>query len=246
MFYPAKAEELERSVDSFLAKAKKQGDAKAIIVPHAGYMYSGQVAASGFREIRKTIRKVFIIAANHNPNALFEGASVPPYTHYTTPLGEVLVSALADELRGKDPFVSVPEAHMSHVVEVELPFLQRMLKEFEIIPMITSNADAEKIAAAIKEYIDDDSLIIVSADQSHYHPYGKAVKIDKQNIKCILDFNMDFPDCEIDGEDAVSVLLLLAKELGWSPQLLEYKNSGDVTGDKSAVVGYASIGFYQS
>jgi len=217
-----------------------------LIVPHAGYVYSGQVAAYGFKQVRDA-KNIFILAANHNPYAIYNGASVPDFEFYKTPLGDVKVSNIVKKLLKRKMFLSLLEAHMSHVVEVELPFLQKRLNNFEIIPIITSlHPDETKpIAKELEKYVDDKALIIVSADQSHYHSYEEAKRIDKQNIECILDFNLGFPECEIDGEDAVSILLHLAKKFKWKPKLLEYKNSGDVTGDTSSVVGYASIGFYQ-
>lgn len=242
MFYPGNKNELEKTIDEFLANAKKQCDAKAIIVPHAGYIYSGQVAAHGFKQLAKA-KNAFILAANHT-HAAYQGASVPGYTYYRTPLGNIMVSGIAKELIDKG-FLSIDDAHSSHVEEVELPFLQ-MIGTHEITPIMTCGLDkseAIEIAEMIDEYLDE-SVIVVSMDLSHFHPYEEAVKLDKQSIDAILDFDTNkIYKCEVDGPELPAILIRLAKKHGWSAKLIDYKNSGDTAHDKTSVVGYAAVAF---
>lgn len=239
MFYPGNKNELEKTVDGFLNKAKKQCNAKAIIVPHAGYVYSGQVAAHGFKQLIKA-KNAFILAANHT-HAAYHGASVPGYTHYKTPFGTVKVSGLAKKLG----IQSINEAHDSHVEEVEIPFLQKLGIE-EITPIMTCGLDQQEaivLANLIDKYLDK-SIIVVSMDLSHFHQYEEAAKLDKKSIGAILEYDIDtIYKCEVDGPELPAVLISLAKKHGWAARLIDYKNSGDTAHDKSSVVGYASIAF---
>ncbi len=242
-FYPGNRNELENMIVGFLNNAKKQCDAKAIIVPHAGYVYSGQVAAHGFRQLAKA-KNAFILAANHT-HAAYQGASVPGYTHYKTPLGNIKVSGITKKLIDKGLF-SVDEAHSSHVEEVELPFIQRLNIANEITPIMTCGLEKEEaiaLANLIDKYLDD-SIIVVSMDLSHFHPYEEAIKLDRQSINAILDSDTNkIYRCEVDGPELPAILIHLAKKHGWTAKLLDYKNSGDTAGSRNSVVGYAAIAF---
>jgi hypothetical protein len=253
-FYPAQQGTLQIMVDSFLnnAEDKRIGDVKALIVPHAGYIYSAGVAGEGFKQLeskKDKIKKVFIIGNNHVNGAWFDGISVTNYTHFGTPLGKVKVSPIATELLGKKPFTYNALSENSHIIEVELPFLQRMLGEdFEIIPLVVGSANQDVINDAAKEinnYIDDSSIIVISSDLSHYHPYADAVQLD---TSCIAQIeNQSFSgasSCEACGIDAILILLRISEMRGWKAKIVDYKNSGDTAGDKSAVVGYSAIAFY--
>jgi hypothetical protein len=253
-FYPSGKGNLEMMVDSFLktAEDKKLGTIKALLVPHAGYIYSGQVAAQGFKQLetqKLRIKKVFIVANNHASGAYYSGVSIPNFTHYETPLGKVQVSKIAKELSTKQPFTFNPTAHTAHVEEVEIPFLQRELgSDFEIIPMVIGSANQDTIndaAKAINDYIDDETLIVISSDLSHYYHYDDAVKLD---TSCIAQIeNQSFAgtsNCEACGRDAILIALRISEMNGWKAKIIDYKNSGDTAGDKSAVVGYSAIAFY--
>jgi AmmeMemoRadiSam system protein B len=248
-FYPDNKKELDKMIDDFLNKAKKLklGKVRAIIVPHAGYVYSGQVAAHGYKQIDETYKKVFIIATNHSQYAIFSGASVPKFDYYETPLGKVKVSPAVKDLLKHDLFTSDEYAHLTHVEEVQLPFLQKILKDFEIIPIVLSNLveeECKQLAEIIEKYLDD-ALVVISSDLSHYHPYEQAVKLDKNCISAIEKQDVEkTKTSEACGLDAILTLLYIAKTKKWKSKIIEYKNSGDVTGDKSGVVGYASIAFY--
>ncbi len=239
MFYPSSRNELEKIVEGFLSKAKKQCNAKAVIVPHAGYVYSGQVAASGLKQLIKA-KNAFILAANHT-HAAYHGASVPSYTHYKTPLGRIKVSALPRKLG----ILSINEAHASHVEEVEIPFLQKLGIE-EITPIMTCGMDRQEaidLANLIGNLLEE-SVIIVSMDFSHFHQYEEANKLDRKSINAILNFDVDsIFKSEVDGPELPAILISLAKKHGWAARLIDYKNSGDTAGNKNSVVGYAAIAF---
>ena len=249
-WYPGNKEVLKSEINKYYENSEKLNidNIKALIVPHAGYAYSGQVAANGFNQLNKDYKKVFIIATNHAPDAHINGISVPDATHYKTPLGEVKVSEITSGLLKEKLFVNVPEAHTTHVVEIELPFLQQKLKDFEIIPLITGALSLEQIKQAadiLSKYIDEDTLIVISSDLSHYHPYEDAVKLDTECIKNIESLNFEeSAKCEACSIYAILILMDIARRNEWKAKIINYKNSGDVSGDKSRVVGYSSIVFY--
>jgi len=227
-------------------KVKKldlNGTIKAIIVPHAGYSYSGQVAAVSFRQLDNAYKTVFVLGPSHRYP--LEGVSTLNVTHFKTPLGEVKLSKTTFDLL-KEPLIkNVPEAHANeHSIEIELPFLQEQLPNFELVPILVGNSDPEKFKDVLLKYLSDKDLIVISADLSHYHPYDDAKKLDAFTIESIL--NLDSSSifkAEIDAPWAVATLLEIAKEKNWKPMLLYYANSGDVTGDKTSVVGYSAIIF---
>lgn len=242
-FYPRF--NLGKKVDSFLEDATTR-NTRALIVPHAGYSYSGEVAGKGFSRINDDYDKIIIIGTNHNREASFEGISITNRSHYETPMGKVKVSHTAKKLRDKKLFTHERPAHESHIIEVELPFLQERLEKFEIIPMVTSRLSEKEIenaAETIGEYIDEDTLIVVSSDLSHYHGYDEAVNTDRACIDSIL--NQSSIECEACGIYAIKILNRISKEKGWTPELIDYRNSGDVTGNKDRVVGYSSITYYK-
>jgi AmmeMemoRadiSam system protein B/AmmeMemoRadiSam system protein A len=250
-WYPGSKSSLSNNIDDYFDNVKKQdiGNINALIVPHAGYTYSGQVAAHGFYQLQDKYNKVFIIGSNHNANAPYFTFSVPNYTHYKTPLGEVRVSEITRDLLKNDLFENVKEAHETHIVEIELPFLQKKLSDFEIIPIVTGNTnfnDLKKACELISKYIDEQTLIVISSDLSHYHTYDQAVSLDTECIKNIENQDIDnVKNCEACGLSAILILLEISKSKNWKAKIIEYKNSGDVSGDKSRVVGYSSIVFYE-
>ncbi|MBW2972373.1 AmmeMemoRadiSam system protein B, partial [Candidatus Woesearchaeota archaeon] len=216
MFYPAEQGNLRIMVDSYLKQADdlQLGDIKAIVVPHAGYIYSGQVAAHGFKQLESrkgTINKVFLLGSNHAQGAFFQGISVANYTHYRTPLGKVKVAALSADMRNEDPFTLNEKAHTAHILEVELPFLQRLLgDDFEIVPMVWGGGNQDTVndaAKVINDNLDASSVLVVSTDLSHYHPYDTAVQLD---TSCIAQVeNQSFAgvsQCEACGSDALLIL----------------------------------------
>ena len=261
MFYPADKTELTGKVDDFLANVKRydiKGRVLAIIVPHAGYEYSGQVAAYSFKQLEwADFKKIIIISPSHYVG--FDGMSVYNKGAFETPIGLVRIDEeLANRIISKNKrFIFYPEAHLKeHAIEVELPFLQRVYKDkdFKIVPitMGTPSADdAEILSSALYDVIDEDTLLVVSADLSHYYPYDKAVELDTSGISAIekldagwLIQQINSKDTEIDAPVAVLGGIMFANRHDAKAVLLKYANSGDVTGDKSRVVGYSSILIY--
>jgi hypothetical protein len=241
-----------KQLDSFFSKAEVEdiSGVRAIVVPHAGYVYSGPVAAYGFKLLQnKSFWKVIILAPSHQYP--LSGAAVSNHTHYRTPLGEVAVSPLAAKLRRESDLVAELDAAQAkeHSAEIEVPFLQYVLRsDFEIVPVIVgkmNSSELDEFADLLIENLDDKTLIVASTDLSHYHPYDVAVALDRPCVDAIVagDFQKA-SRCEMCGIYPVLTVMRIAQKLNWSAKLLKYANSGDVTGDRSAVVGYASIAFY--
>jgi len=260
IFYPEGEFELSAKVGKYLDNVRYQrvkGDLIALIVPHAGHEYSGQVAAYAYKELEgKKFKRVILIGASHFER--FDGISVAEYDYYETPLGRVKVDReFAAELVDSSPRISfLPEAHKrEHSLEVQLPFLKKMLgNDFQVVPVIFGNsslANCQALAMALGPKIDDGTLIVCSTDWSHYHDYATAVELDKTAISSVVKGDtaafinlLQNGEGEACGVPAIITTLILAPNLGANKAtLLQYANSGDVTGDKSRVVGYAAIAF---
>jgi AmmeMemoRadiSam system protein B/AmmeMemoRadiSam system protein A len=262
-FYPSDPVLLKGQIKDFLSNVKKEridGRIVALISPHAGYMYSGQVAAFGYKLLEGSgFSRVIVIAPSHR--AYFKGASVYNKKGYRTPLGVVPVDEdLSNEIIAKDSMIGYhPQAHISeHSLEVQVPFLQVVLKEFRLIPIVMGSQDFNTCnllsEAVVKTIKDEKVLIIASTDLSHFHHYDKAVDLDKIVLKHIETFDpegfsqaLDKGRCEACGGGPVITAMLIARKLGANKaRVLKYANSGDVTGDKSRVVGYASAVLYKN
>lgn len=260
-FYTSDPKALGLQIHDFIRNVPTKtvpGQVVALISPHAGYVYSGQVAAYAYRLIQgMTFDTVIVIAPSHR--ASFPGASIYSKGAYQIPLGLIPVDTeLAQQLIEEDPAISyVREAHtQEHSLEVQLPFLKVVLGEFKLLPIVMGYCDfatCEAISEAIYRKLKDKPILIVaSSDLSHFHPYNKAVDLDNIVINHIKHFDPDrlYNDiasgtCEACGATPMITTMLLAKKLGAThSELLCYANSGDVTGDKSGVVGYMSAVFY--
>ncbi|MGB9695912.1 MAG: AmmeMemoRadiSam system protein B [Ignavibacteria bacterium] len=244
-WYPKDKLELTETIDRFLRNVPKEPFfTKAIIVPHAGYMFSGQTAAYSFRQLDRETKEVIILGAAHRYYLI--GASFTDYDYYETPLGLVKVTNKSKTILKENVITSIEEAdYQEHSIELEIPFLQRVLNEFSIIPIIVGKVSPEKFSDFLEKYHTDEGVIVVSVDLSHFHPYEEAKRLDEYSINCILNLDYKGIDkAEIDSPFAVESLLMLAKKQGWKTKLLNYRNSGDVISDKSSVVGYAAIAFY--
>ena len=245
-FYPNGHEELRKTVRTLLRDAAGvdiKETIRGLVSPHAGYLYSGIVAAAGYRQIAPSTRTVILIGPSHR--FPLKGPSIPSVTAYQTPMGDVWLAQLAFKLRKLPIFESVPEAHkMEHSLEVQLPFLQMMLEDFEIVPILINSGDLKALASALAPHIDNNTLIVASTDLSHYYPYERAVSMDRICTSAIT--NAEFfrmPLCEACGKQAVMTLMHIAEIKNWDAKLIDYKNSGDTAGGKDNVVGYASIAF---
>lgn len=239
IFYPLKENDLKSEIVKLLTDAEKPalpGRIKAIIAPHAGYRFSGPVAASAFKILEKVpFKKVVLLGPSHQ--VFFEGASIAT-EEFITPLGVVRCGDVKDWL--KKPIIDFPSAHLAeHSLEVLLPFLQGMLGDFEMFAIVMGEVDEEDLAKTIIGHLDADTLLVISSDLSHYLPYNEAQKKDKESLNRIMNGEPDGIDAC--GAAPIRVLMRVAKALDWKPMLLDCRNSGDVSGDKSKVVGYAAM-----
>jgi len=263
-FYPADAGELRRMVQGFLAAARTQpaqGRLIALVSPHAGYVYSGQVAAHSYRHVTdRPVDTVILIGPSHY--AAFRGASVYAEGAWRTPLGDVkinerLARSLLDE-RSEVTFNREAYAQ-EHSLEVQLPFLQQTLKEFTIVPILIGNptqASFRRLVDRLTETLrkNDRTIMIASTDLSHYHDYGTAKTKDQKVINAISRMSVeDLQELLAAGEGEacggypVLLTMMVGRNLGATNGVLySAANSGDVTGDRSRVVGYAAMGLYRS
>ncbi len=271
LFYPDRPEELARAIDALVAAANPApvgGAIKGLVCPHAGYQYSGLTAAFAYKLLAgRDIRTVILLAPSHH--AHFRGAAVCGADVYRTPLGDVPVARMAAGLARVPPFVPEPRVPLrrpewwaqashpappagddtpetwEHAGEVQVPFLQKVLGDFELVPVVFGEADPEQAARGIAGLLDERTLVIASTDLSHYHPYDQARALDGRCVKAICDLDTEaIKDQQACGLLPVRTLMHLAKLKGWRARLLDQRNSGDVTGDRSqGVVGYAAIAF---
>ncbi len=220
-----------------------------MVCPHAGYEFSAKVAASGYKQLTgRDFSTVILLGPSHL--TAFEGAFVSTADAYQTPLGMVPLSPEAAKLAKLPPLVTRRRGEDSpekreYSLEVQLPFLQRTLHDFSIVPIIFGDVDARKVADRLIPLLDARVLIVASSDLSHFHPYEEAVAQDTATVKAICGLDPS----RVTAEDAcgyqpVLTLIDIARRKGWKAQKLDYRNSGDTTGDKSRVVGYAAIAFY--
>lgn len=266
-FYPEEKEELERMIKSFLKKAnppKIEGKIFGLLVPHAGYVFSGQVAAYAYKTVEeREFEKIILIGDSHYER--FDGVSLWEKGKWETPLGEVKVSEeLAKKtLQFSKRFFIRDSAHLfEHSLEVQIPFLQVIFPNFEILPIIFGSEDEDwkELASFLSQVVETEkTLILVSSDLSHYPPYEVAKKVDLLTINSILscapevfqkkikELEREYP--EIDtfacAQDSIKTILQIAKNLGAKATLLCYQNSGDSPfGDHFRVVGYGAIAFH--
>jgi AmmeMemoRadiSam system protein B len=250
-FYPADPEALEAIVNGYLDEVSEQQSKttpKALIVPHAGYIYSGPVAATAYatlREERRAIERVVLLGPSHR--FPLTGLAASEADAFLTPLGAVPVDRKAVEsILGLAQVRLLENAHaLEHSLEVQLPFLQRVLGDFSLVPLAVGDASAEEVAEVMDVlWGGRETLIVVSSDLSHYHDYDTAKKLDAATTRAI-------EECEPDGlvpESAcgrvpVRGLLLAARRRQLRCQTLDLRNSGDTSGPRSQVVGYGAYVF---
>ena len=254
MFYPGSPAALAESIRACLADAAtrppREGPIpKAVIVPHAGYVYSGPIAAAAYSRLavgRRTIRRVVLLGPTHRVPV--RGLALPTARAFVTPLGVVEIDRKAAALALTLPQVQESDAAhaLEHSLEVQLPFLQAVLDEFRIVPFAVGDATADEVADVIDRlWGGPETLIVVSSDLSHYHRYAEARAIDRGTADAILALGPAIDHEQACGATPVNGLLLCARRRGLAPELLDLRNSGDTAGDKSRVVGYASFAFAQ-
>jgi AmmeMemoRadiSam system protein B/AmmeMemoRadiSam system protein A len=265
-FYPSNPQELRKMVEGFFKDAKKVPDCNplALVVPHAGYVFSGEVAASGYQQLdpEKTYKHIFIIGPNHR--VYFDGINIYTRGDFENPLGIIPVDPLAVELATANNNISTDPSiqKQEHCIEVQLPFLQvRLKKPFSIVPILIggeSQETARQLAKILEPYFNSDNLFIFSSDFSHYPPYSVAVKADRQTAEAIVSNRANKFLKAIDDNTAEFGQQLSTSICGWMPVLsmlmitekkqnieflkIKYQNSGDTSyGDREKVVGYWAI-----
>jgi AmmeMemoRadiSam system protein B len=251
LFYPETAEELGKTLDALLEGAEPAAAVpKALIVPHAGYVYSGAVAARAFRRLRSAahmLRRVVLLGPSHRE--WLRGLALPRSRAFATPLGLVRIDAAAAARAAHLPSVlvsDVPHAR-EHSLEVQLPFLQRLLPEAEIVPIVVGDAAPAEVEAVIEAlWGGPETLIVVSSDLSHYHPYDEARALDAGTAAAIVAGRAGLTGEEACGCNAVNGLLRVVRRRGLRAELLDLRNSGDTAGDRDRVVGYGAFGFYDA
>ncbi len=250
MFYPDDPVELKRTVAGLLAKAGAAAPSrppKAVIVPHAGYIYSGPVAASAYAQVatlRGRVRRVVLLGPTHR--VYVRGLALPEADRFATPLGEVpldregmrAVAALPQVVR------SAAAHRMEHSLEVQLPFLQQVLGDFLLLPLAVGDATAAEVAEVLEQvWGGDETLVVISSDLSHFLPDAVARKVDGGTVDAILALDSHLSHEQACGATPVNGLLLAARRHGLHPLVLDVRNSSDTAGDPERVVGYAAFAF---
>lgn len=251
-FYPGDRAELSAIVSELIAGVSVNTlprVPKAYIVPHAGYVYSGPTAAVVYAMAarqRTPVRRVVVIGPSHR--AYLEGAAVPTVRAFATPLGEIPID---QEL--KSAVLNVPGViesdhphRLEHSLEVQLPFLQLVFRDFTLVPIVVGNASAQQVGAMLGAvWGGTDTLVLASSDLSHYHPYRAAQRIDAQTSSAILNRRTNLTGEQACGAVAINGLLHCARERDLQVTELARCNSGDTAGDKDRVVGYGAYAAYE-
>lgn len=252
MFYPESAPLLAGTLADMLEQAAASPPLrpKAIIAPHAGYIYSGPIAASVYAPLaalRGTVRRVILLGPTHR--VAIDGLAVPTCSKFATPLGEVAVDRESIACIADLPqVVTSDEAHaLEHSLEVQIPFLQTVLGEFVLLPLAVGRASVEDVAEVLERvWGGDETLIVVSSDLSHYLSYDMACCSDSRAARQILDLDPTLNHQQACGATPVNGLLLAARLHQLHGKLLDLRNSGDTAGDKARVVGYGAFAFMES
>lgn len=259
VFYPGDAGTLAHDVDTRLAgSATARGEfsatvdlpkPKALIVPHAGYIYSGPIAASAYALLvphAATITRVVLLGPCHR--VAVPGLAVSHAAAFATPLGSVPLDQAALAAALELPHVLYDDtAHaQEHALEVQLPFLQRVLPNFSLVPFAVGHVSADAVAAVLERlWGGPETLIVISSDLSHYHPYAVAQQCDRRTADDILHLRQLLDHDQACGATPINGLIEVAQRRGLKPMLLDLRNSGDTAGDRSRVVGYASFAFWE-
>ncbi|MDJ0654995.1 MAG: AmmeMemoRadiSam system protein B [Xanthomonadales bacterium] len=250
LFYPDRPADLAASVDRYLEQAgESSGDPRplALIVPHAGYIYSGPTAGRAYGLLRPyagDIRKVVLIGPSHRVG--FRGIAVPSVDLFDTPLGPVALDRpTIDRLLALPHVRTLDQAHaQEHALEVQLPFLLRTLDEFTLVPLVAGDADADQVATVLDQAMEPGSLLLVSSDLSHFHDYDTANRLDRQTADLICARQGGLAGEQACGCRGINGMLQLAREDDWRVDLVDLCNSGDTAGDRQRVVGYGAFAVY--
>ena len=250
MFYPDNPTVLKQTLADLLSHpqaARLSRPPKALIVPHAGYIYSGPVAASAYAQLgslRGRIRRVVLLGPTHR--VYVRGLALPEADRFATPLGEVpLDSEGMQRLAGLPQVTRSAAAHeMEHSLEVQLPFLQQVLGDFQLLPLAVGEATANEVAEVLEQlWGGEETLIVISSDLSHFLPDSLARKVDGQTVDAILALNAHLNHEQACGATPINGLMLAAQRHGLHPIKLDVRNSSETAGDPERVVGYAAFAF---
>ena len=249
-FYPADPHQLQDMLSGFLGAVAPVAESapKALIVPHAGYIYSGPIAASVYARLapaRATIRRVVLVGPSHR--VPFQGLAASPAEKFASPLGSVPVDQEGIRALLDLPYFGyLEEAHrLEHSLEVHLPFLQSLIEDFSLIPIVVGDATPEQVATVLEcLWGGPETLIVISSDLSHYHDYATARRMDSATSDAILALRPeDIGYQDACGRIPVGGLLLAARKQGLHGECVDLRNSGDTAGSRDRVVGYGGYVF---
>lgn len=255
-FYPENAQILNRDLDLLLAHAPPRMPAalgplpKALIVPHAGYIYSGPIAAQAYLRLasgRGKITRVVLLGPAHR--VAVRGLALPQAHAFATPLGLVRIDqdACRRLLQLQQVVLSAATHAQEHSLEVQLPFLQKVLGDFELVPLVVGDATDTEVAQVLETlWGGPETLIVISSDLSHFLPYSQAQRMDQHTSHMILKLQTGISHEQACGGTPVNGLLLAAKQHGLQAELLDMRNSGDTAGRPDKVVGYAAFAFVET
>lgn len=250
MFYPDAPNVLRKTINDYLDQAAPPvlSKVRAVIAPHAGYVYSGPVAAFAYKALLNRAtppKRVYVMGPSHR--VWFTGVALADYSAFDTPLGAhpldaEKIHALIDS---GAPFTAHNVAHgQEHSLEVQFPFLRVTFPDTPAVPLLFGDVDPLVVGQELSEFLEPDDVIIVSSDLSHYHDNQTAHALDRQFLDAVLGGERrEVARGEACGQAPALALMLLADKYGWQPHLLDYRTSGDVTGDTRRVVGYAAVGY---
>ncbi len=250
-FYPGDPDVLRQKIREYVDQAtlpQDLGIVKAIIAPHAGYIYSGPTAGYAFKALAALPEKrwtVFLLGPAHR--AFVTGVALGNYSAFCTPLGNapIAVDRVAEMLTRSSLYTRASQAHAAeHCLEVQVPFLQAALSDFWLAPMLFGQVDPREVAEELADHIGEDDMIVVSSDLSHFYSYDRARQLELGLLEALRNGDeREVLRGEACGSAPMVTLMDIARRKGWKPHLLDYCNSGDTAGDKFRVVGYASVAY---
>ncbi len=250
-FYPSDPQNLRSEIQRYLENAENRvtdhSPVRAVIVPHAGYIFSGPVAAYAYKLLQRepTPKRIILMGPSHR--AWFQGIAAADVDAFRTPLGNQPVDRdyIVDLVRNYPQFSASNGPHeMEHCLEVQVPFIQMIYPGVPLVPLLFGHLDPLEIGEVLLAVIAPGDIIIVSSDLSHYHPNTTAHALDGQFINAVLEGQVTgVAQGEACGQVPTMSLMTIAAARGWKPHLLDYRTSGDIMGDRSQVVGYAAIAY---
>ena len=248
-FYPANKTALKDAITHLLADASDHNlQSRILVVPHAGYIYSGEIAASAYKLLEQyphKIERVVLLGPSHRTP--FYGLALPDSKVFHTPLGSIDIdSETAEELLSLSQVQVLEAAHeLEHSLEVQLPFLQMCLTDFKLLPLVVGDADTMAVSEVLEAiWGGPETLIIISTDLSHFHTYQDAQAIDNNTVNSIMNMENSLTGEQACGCRPLNGLLALAKEKGMTVETLDVRNSGDTAGTHDSVVGYGAFALH--